>query len=111
MTSVVLPEPVAPTTAIVSPGCDDEVDAARARCGRCPRSVNDTSSNRTSPCDLVERDRARAVGDRGLGVEHLVDAPGRGLGLAGQRHDPAEDLEREREHQHVGHEGDQPAER
>ena len=60
---------------------------------------------------LVEHLGAGPVLDGGLGVEHLVDAHGGALGLAGQRHDPRQDLQREGEHQHVGDEGHQAAER
>jgi hypothetical protein len=51
------------------------------------------------------------IGDDGLGVEHLVHADGRRLGFAREGHDPAEDLEREREHEQVRDERDEAAER
>ena len=59
---------------------------------------------------LLEGERARSILDRGHGVEHLVEAHRGALRLAGERHDPGQDLEREREHQHVGHERHQAAE-
>ena len=59
---------------------------------------------------VLDGEGAGSVLDRRHGVEHLVDAHGRALGLAGQGHDPRQDLERERQHQHVGDERHQAAE-
>ncbi len=53
--SVVLPEPVAPTTATVSPGCDLEVDVAQHRLvGLRPGSAKPTPSKRRCPRGAVE---------------------------------------------------------
>ena len=56
-----------------------------------------------------EVDRAGAVDDRRLLVEHLVDAPGRRRGTLAHHHHHAELPERRLEHQHVGVEGDDVA--
>ena len=109
MTSVVLPEPVAPTTATTSPA--GTVRSMSVRTGALAALVGERHPLEADvAADVVEGERAGPVLDGGHGVEHLVDAHGGALGLAGQRHDPGQDLEREREHQHVGHERHQAAE-
>jgi hypothetical protein len=56
-----------------------------------------------------DRARAGAIGDDGIGVEHLPHAAGCGLGLLGHGEDPAELLDRPDEDQHVGDERDEVA--
>ena len=86
--TVVLPAPVAPTSASVSPGwisrsTPRSTVRSRARDRRSPHPRSDTSPRaRTSVA------RVRAIGDERLGVEHLPHPARRRLGLLGHREDP-----------------------
>ena len=80
LSSVVLPLPVLPMTAVVSPGAADEVDVAQHR----------LLGARVAELDVAQLQRRRAAAGRvtgvgggdhaGLGVEHLLDALGADLG-------------------------------
>ena len=71
---VVLPAPVAPTSASVSPGLDREVDPAQHDLvGARIHELHALESNLAA--STCERGRARSVGDERLGVEHLPTRP------------------------------------
>ena len=110
--SVVLPEPVAPTRATVSPGRDVQVDAAQQSGGRPARRR--TGSGRRS-----NRSRPRRGGRRHAAcsgevtverrVQHLEEPVGGAGRLLGHRQQPAERLDRPAQAQRDAEERDQGA--
>ena len=105
---MVLPEPVAPTSATRLARRDVEVDVAQHR---ARRSVGEGEVDvleaqvaaRAARCTPVAGD------DVGLGVEDLEDPGGRGHRLLGHREDHAERGDRPDQRQHQGDERDQLA--
>ena len=105
--SVVLPEPVAPTTATVSPGATSRFTSRSTGSPGWSGKWKPTPSSRRCPRGSVEY--ALAGGDRGLGVEDLQDPRRGGHRLLRHREDVAERGDRPHQRQHQGDEGDQRA--
>ena len=104
---MVLPEPVAPTSATVSPG-------ARSRLTSRSTSSSGASGKAKSTCSNRRWPRGRSTtrvpdDDVGLGVEDLEDAGAGGHRLLRHREDDAQRGDRPDERQHEGDEGDQLA--
>ena len=98
LSSVVLPLPVLPMTAVVSPGLGDQVDAAAAPAPRRPGSGSRPPRSSSWPCPAQRGHRLGRRHHAGLGVEHLLDALGADLGPRdhheheGRHHDRHQDL-------------------
>ncbi len=106
---VVLPEPVAPTTARVSPGRTSSHEIRQHRPGRTPGNRNPGPLEPQVPARPVEHERA--ADDRRLGVEHLEDPVGRGDRLLAHGQDEPERGHRPDELQDEGRERHQRAQR
>ena len=110
-TSVVLPEPVAPTSATVVPAVDDEVDVAQRRSRRRCRSWKVTSRSSTRPRPSGQRRRTRRRDEPGLAVEDLEQPRARRRRALRQAERDAELAHRPDQHQQVRVERGEVAER
>ena len=98
LTSVVLPEPVAPTIASVEPAGTSSVMSWSTGRLKYPKL---TFSNSMLPRISGSGVHARRVGDGGLAGQHLLDALHRGGGLLVHVQRPAEVHHRHREQHDV----------